>query len=67
MLFYLFFYLFINCVILTLKNVEYQFNTKYSNNTITFKLILMYVKNSTKILISTSFNTTIKWFLLYYL
>jgi len=25
-------HLLINCVILTLRNVKYQFNTKYSNN-----------------------------------
>jgi len=24
-----------NCDILTLRNIEYQFNTKYSNNTVT--------------------------------
>ena len=26
------FYLFMDCFILTLRKIEYQFNTKYSNN-----------------------------------
>jgi len=41
----LFVHLFINYV-LTLKNVKYQFNTKYSNNHYV-KLIFEYVENST--------------------
>jgi len=33
----------------TLKNIKYQFNTKYPNNIITFvKLTFRYVKNSQK-------------------
>ena len=28
-------YLLINCILTKLRNIEYQFNTKYSNNTIT--------------------------------
>jgi len=31
-IFMLFVHLFINCVIFTLRNVKYQFNTKYPNN-----------------------------------
>jgi len=32
MIFMLFVYLLINYVIFTLKNIKYQFNTKYSND-----------------------------------
>jgi len=33
----LFVQLFINYVIFTLRNIKYQFNTKYSNNIITLR------------------------------
>jgi len=34
-IFMLFIYSFINYIILTLRNIKYQFHTKYSNNIIT--------------------------------
>jgi len=45
----LFVHLLINYVIFTLRNVKYQYNTKYPNNIVSYvKLTLGYVKNSTQ-------------------
>jgi len=56
-IFMLFIHLLINYVILTLRNVKYQFNTKYLNNIIT--LTFRYIKNSKKILTQNVFTVCV--------
>jgi len=47
-IFMLFVHLLINYVICTLRNVKYQFNTKYPHNHIMLNYTLGYLKNSTQ-------------------